>query len=126
MLNQRFVAIAVRRIGIPFAFALSIGASGPAGADDGSSSPDTIEAGSGDDEITYTATHCISAFRRSAASDDGCELEDATIDGDNTCTLEGVCRASDGDWTSFNFAVDLDDVADLQNCDGELRAECAE
>ena len=35
MLNQRFVAIAVRRIGIPFAFALSIGASGPAGADDG-------------------------------------------------------------------------------------------
>ena len=118
MLNQRTAAIAIHRIGIRFACALLlIGASSVAGAEEGEFSNTTQEVTTGSD--------CISEFRQSAAGDSGCELETVTVDG-NTCTLTGSCQADDGGWDSFNYDANIDDVDALQNCDGELRAECSE
>ena len=121
MSNQRTAAIAIHRIGLRYACALLlIGASSVAGAQEAETlCPTTCP------EVETTQSDCISAFRESAASDDGCELEDATVDG-KTCTLTGVCQDADGGWESFNYSANIGVVDDLQNCDGELRAECSE
>ena len=117
MSNQRTAAIAIHRIGLRFACALLlIGASSVAGAEEGESSNTT-------QEVT-TPSDCISEFRQSAAIDDGCELVDVTVDG-TTCTLTGGCLVG-GDWMPFDYDAHIHDVADLQNCDGQLRAECSE
>ena len=129
MLNQRTAAIAIHRIGIRFTCALLLmSASSLASAQEcaqselGSSYDDCLGA---IQEGETKPTDCISEFRQSAAGDSGCELEDVTVDG-NTCTLTGSCQADDGGWDSFNYDANIDDVDALQNCDGELRAECPE
>ena len=124
MLNQRTAAIAIHRIGIRFTCALLL------------MSASSLASAQKCDEQNYDCLlpaldaetkprDCISEFRQSAAGDSGCELETVTVDG-NTCTLTGSCQADDGGWDSFNYDANIDDVDALQNCDGELRAECSE
>ena len=115
MLNQRTAAIAIHRIGIRFTCALLlIGASSLASAQEGGP---TLE-------DATTLENCTSAFRDSPAGDSGCELGSmTTVDGE-TCYLIGACPGVGDDWVRFNIDVDIRDVNDLQNCDGQLRAEC--
>ena len=120
MLNQRTAAIAIHRIGIRFACALLL----IERVECGRRRRRRITTANTTQEVT-TGSDCISEFRQSAAGDSGCELETVTVDG-NTCTLTGSCQADDGGWDSFNYDANIDDVDALQNCDGELRAECSE
>ena len=72
-------------------------------------------------QATTTQAQCISAFGESDASDT-CEIETATVSGDN-CTFGGVCQHNNA-WHDTSITVEIDDADDLVNCSGSFATSC--
>lgn len=72
-------------------------------------------------QATTTQAQCVTAFNSSDAHDT-CEIETATVSGNN-CTFSGLCQYNNA-WHDTSITVDIDDADDLVNCSGSLATSC--
>ena len=67
---------------------------------------------------------CFAAFNQSPAASQGCTLLRTNAYGESSCFLEAVCKRSDGSENKQKMYTNVETVRILQNCNGELGANC--
>ena len=72
-------------------------------------------------QATTTQAQCVAAYQSSDAHDT-CEIESATVSGNN-CTFSGSCPHNNA-WHDTSITVDISDADDLVNCSGSYATSC--